>query len=439
MDKQLVREKIREAGVVGAGGAGFPTHVKLGCAADVVIANGAECEPLLRTDRLLMERDAGKLVAGLKAAMDATGAARGVIALKKKYVKSIEALRGAIRDDAITLHLMDSFYPAGDEQQIVYEVTGRVVPTGGLPPDAGAVVQNVSTLCGVADALCGVPVTRKLVTVIGEVGAPAVFEVPVGTPVGALIGAAGGPEDMSGFRVIIGGPLMGRVASDLSEPVQKTTGGVIVLRAGHPLIIRKTRELSQDLKLAKSVCCQCNFCTMLCPRNALGLKVEPHKIMRAVALGAKEIDAVNGVFSCCDCGLCTLYACNFSLAPARMMQVVKAQLTRRGIKPEKTAAFPVSGSIEYIKVPVSRLMKRLGIEEYDAELAVAPPPPVHRVTLPLKMHIGEPAKSVVKTGDTVREGQKIAVCEGLGAHIHASIAGRVTLGDQHIGIEGFQA
>lgn len=437
MDKKSVLEKIREAGVVGAGGAGFPTHVKLNCGADVVVANGAECEPLLRTDRLLMETSPEKIILGLKAAMVTTGAQSGVIVLKKKYEKAIVALQGAIGDANITLYLMDSFYPSGDEQQIVYEVTGKVVPTGGLPLDAGAVVQNVSTLCNVADALQDLPVTKKLVTVTGEVGAPAAYEVPIGVSIGELIAAAQGPADMSGYRVIIGGPLMGRVTEDLREPVQKTTGGVIVLRDSHSLIQKKTRELSQDLKLARSVCCQCNFCTMLCPRNALGLKVEPHKIMRAVALGARDLDAVNGVFSCCDCGICTYYACNFSLAPSRMMQIVKAQLLKEGIKPEKAIAANVSDSIENIKVPVSRLIKRLGIDKYDRELALADKPlTVHKVKLPLKMHIGVAAKSVVQTGDTVKAGQKIAICEGLGAHVHASITGKAVVTDTYIEIEG---
>lgn len=437
MDKKLVLEKIREAGVVGAGGAGFPTHIKLNCNAEVVIANGAECEPLLRTDRLLMESQPERIILGLKAAMAAAGAQKGVIVLKKKYEKAIAALQSAINAQNLTLHLMDSFYPAGDEQQIVYDVTSKVVPTGGLPLDAGTVVQNVSTLCSIADALQDVPVTKKLVTVTGEVKAPAVYEMPVGVSIGKLIAAAHGPSDMNGYRVIIGGPLMGRVTDDLSEPVQKTTGGIVVLRASHPLIQMKTRELSQDLKLARSVCCQCNFCTMLCPRNALGLKVEPHKIMRVVALGARELDAVNGVFSCCDCGICTYYACNFSLAPSKMMQIVKERLLKDGIKPEKHIAGNVSANIDNIKVPVSRLTKRLGIDKYDRELELADmPPDIHAVKLPLKMHIGEPAKSLVQTGDVVSAGQKIAVCEGLGAHVHASIAGRVNVCDTFIEIEG---
>lgn len=437
MKRDAILEKIKEAGVVGAGGAGFPTHIKLSCKADVVIANGAECEPLLRTDRLLMETQAPGVITGLKAAMCATGAKKGVIALKKKYEKAIGALKSTIDTPNISLYLMDSFYPAGDEQQIVYEVTGNVVPTGGLPIDAGAVVQNVSTLADIAAALDGLPVTQRLVTVTGDVNAPAVYRVPVGLSIERLIAAAQGPADMGGYRVIIGGPLMGRISDDISEPVTKMTNGIIVLERTHLLVGKKSADLAQELRLAKSVCCQCNFCTMLCPRNALGLRVEPHKIMRAVALGAKNIDSINGVFSCCDCGICTYYACNFSLNPSRMMQRVKEQMIKGGSKPIKQIPDNVSASINDIKVPISRLMTRMGIDQYERELELKDKPlEAGNVRLPLKMHIGAPAVSLVQTGEHVQCGQKIAACEGVGAHIHASIAGTVKTTDTHIEIEG---
>lgn len=437
MNKESILEKIKEAGVVGVGGAGFPAHVKLSANADVVIANGAECEPLLRTDRAVMENYPEKVVTGLKVAMLAAGAKKGVIALKKKYEKAIDALKGAISERYIELYLMDSFYPAGDEQQIVYEVTGNVVPTGGLPLDAGAVVQNVSTLSDITGAISGKPVIERLVTVTGEVRSPAVYRAPVGLSVGQLIQTAHGPDDMEGYSVIIGGPAMGIITSDIDAPVTKTTGGVIVLKNTHPLIRKRTGDFAQDLKLAKSVCCQCNYCTLLCPRNALGLSVEPHKIMRAVALGGKDIGDVNGVFSCSDCGICTHYACNFSLAPSRMMQRVKAQLIKEGVKPIKRVATGVSGNINDIKVPVSRLMSRLGIDEYDRDLSLIDTPlPANRVRLPLKMHIGAPAVSLVQTGESVQRGQKIAACEGMGAHVHASIAGVVSVADTYIDIEG---
>lgn len=438
MESVRILKAIKDAGVIGAGGAGFPAHIKLGCVAETVICNGAECEPLLRSDRLLMEREAGRVVAGLKTAMEAAGAKRGVIAIKKKYERAVEALKRELHGDNIELLLMNSFYPAGDEQQIVYEATGKVVPTGGLPLDVGVVVQNAATLAQIADALEGKAVTERYVTVNGEVSRPAVFIVPIGTPVGKLIEAAGGPADMADHAVVIGGPAMGRITDDPGEPVSKTTGGILVFPKGHPLILKKSGNIEQDLKLARSVCCQCNFCTQMCPRNALGLRVEPHKVMRAMALGAKGIGYANGIFSCCDCGICTFYACNFSLAPSRMMQRVKQELIKAGVKPQKNIPYPVSGGIDNIKVPTGRLEARLGISKYDKDLPLMEETlKVSKVILPLRMHIGAPAKPIVRSGERVERGRLVAeAAEGVSAGVHSSIAGTARVTDSYIEIEG---
>jgi Na+-translocating ferredoxin:NAD+ oxidoreductase RnfC subunit len=435
-----IADLIRDAGVIGAGGAGFPTNVKMSGKADIVLGNGAECEPLLRVDRLMMQHYPDKIVRGMKAVMESTGAKQGVLCLKKKYKEAASALEGAIRgEENIRLFRMDNYYPAGDEQQMVYEVTGRVVPTGGIPLDVGAVVNNVSTLMHISDALNGKPVTDKYVTVAGEVKRPITIKVPVGTPIVALIAAAGGPDTMDGYTLIIGGPATGKLCSDWSEPVTKTTGGIIVLRSDHPLIRRKTGDDALDARLAKAVCCQCNMCTQLCPRNALGLGVEPHKAMRAAFMNdGKLLGDVNGIFSCCDCGLCTYYACNFGLSPSRMMTRLKEGLMRGGIKPEKRVRRDVSDGINAVKVPTSRLMARMGISQYDKDTVLHDTDiPVRSVKLPLKMHIGAPSIPVVQAGDMVWRGQLVAdIPEGsLGAKIHASITGRVTeVTDAYIGI-----
>ena len=162
--------KIREAGIVGEGGAGFPTHVKVNCKAECVIANGAECEPLLRVDQQIMQYFPDRVVDGVVKLMEQTGAPRGVIALKDHYHDAIAALNKVIADKpGVELHIMKSTYPAGDEQQIVYSVMKRVVPTGGLPLDVGAVVSNVSTLADISRAMEDQPVTEKYVTVTGAV------------------------------------------------------------------------------------------------------------------------------------------------------------------------------------------------------------------------------------------------------------------------------
>lgn len=431
--------KIREAGIVGEGGAGFPTHVKANCKAECVIANGAECEPLLRVDQQIMQYFPERVVDGVAILMQQTGAQRGVIALKDHYHEAIAALEKAIAGKpGIELHIMKSTYPAGDEQQIVYSVMKRVVPTGGLPLDVGAVVSNVSTLADISLAMEGTPVTEKFVTVGGAVRNPITVKVPIGTSGEELIQAAGGLTEPD-CVFIIGGPCMGRVSQTADFPVTKTTGGLLAIPRSHPILRKKDEAL--NLKLVQAVCCQCSMCTQLCPRNALGLRVEPHKAMRAIAAGSNLLgDSLNGVFSCCDCGICTYYACNFGLKPSKVMQTLKQGFAKAGVKPRKEVYTTVDSGLELKKLPVSRLIARLGISQYDV------PAPmqmetlmVKHVRIPLRMHIGAPSVPVVHPGQIVTKGELIADIpeKALGARIHASISGTVThISDESIEIQG---
>ena len=423
-------DNIRDAGIVGAGGAGFPTHVKVNCKAEYVIANGAECEPLLRVDQQLMAVHADMVVKGISAVKDAIGAKHAVICLKAHYHDAVAALTKAAEGTGVEIKQFKSYYPAGDEQQMVYEVTGRVVPTGGLPLDVGCVVDNVSTLMNIAAAIDGKPVIDKYVTVGGEVKNPVTLNVPIGTPISLLLKAAGAPEDLSDYTIVLGGPCMGKLTKDINTPVTKTTGGILVFKTNSHLVQTKLNDPDRDLKLAKAVCCQCSMCTQMCPRNALGLNVQPHLAMRAAAQNdGKLLGDINGIFSCCDCGICTYYACNFGLAPSRMMQRMKQGLAQAGIRPKKEVYTTVDKGIDTKRVPVSRMIGRLGIKEYD----VAAPlndelMSVDKVVIPLRMHIGAPAVAVVSEGQAVSRGDLIAdIKEGaLGAKIHASISGTVT-------------
>ncbi|MHB1394530.1 MAG: 4Fe-4S dicluster domain-containing protein [Clostridia bacterium] len=435
-------ERIKEAGVVGAGGAGFPTHIKVNNPTNVVIANGAECEPLLRVDQQIMELYADKIIEGLRIVMKISNSQKGEICLKEKYHKAIEKLKEAIdcsNNKNISLHLIGNYYPAGDEQQLVYEVTGKVVPLGGLPMDVGAIVCNVSTLLNIAEASSGIPVTTKFVTITGAVQNPVTLNVPIGTPIKKLIEIAGGPKNQTGYSVILGGPAMGKVESDWNTPVTKTLGGVIILPNDHPIVKMKTSTLEKDYRLAKSVCCQCNYCTQLCPRNALGLGVEPHKVMRAVAYGEPSaVGDANTVFGCCDCGLCTYYACNMGLTPGKMVTSIKTGLAKKGIGPDKKVLFEVSDARSYKLVPVKRFLERLGLGKYDLAAPIKVEPiEVAEIKIPLQQHIGVPAVPKVKVGDFVNKGDLIGIIEEgkLGANIHASIKGLITsVSEQSIGI-----
>lgn len=426
-------ERVKDAGVIGAGGAGFPTHVKLNNTAEIIIANGIECEPLLKADQKLMEEYPEDIVEGLRVAMKITDAQRGVICIKKKHQNAVEKLKTAIENSNnknIELHLAEDYYPAGDEQQLVYEVTGKIVPVGGLPIDVGAVVNNVATLYNIAKAAIGMPVVDRFVTVTGEVNNPVTLKVPIGTSIKKLIELAGGVRQNEGYEIIVGGPAMGKVENDWTAPVTKTTSGLVILPSEHLLIRKKTASTDKDVRLAKSVCCQCNFCTQMCPRNALGLKVEPHKVMRALGYGdIYAIGDINSVFGCCDCGLCTYYACNMDLSPGRLTAAVKDGLLGKGIKPRKEMPDKVGITREYGKVPVKRFIKRLGLDKYDIDA------PMHNgeievdtVRIPLNQHIGAVAAPVVKEGDYVQKGDLIGELEHekVSANVHASITGVIT-------------
>lgn len=421
-----IKEMVMNAGILGAGGAGFPTHVKINCQAEAVIVNGAECEPLLRVDQQVMELYAAEVVEGLRLVMEQTGAKEGVIALKKHYEGAVKALGAAIEPfGQLRLHLLREYYPAGDEQQIVYEVTGRVVPTGGLPLDVGAVVCNASTLLNVADAAAGKKVVEKYVTVGGAVRTPRTFKVPVGISCRELLEAAGGTAEPC--RYIIGGPCMGRVVDDPDVPVTKTTGGFLAFPVDHPLW--KLREETLNMQLIRSVCCQCSMCTQMCPRNALGLNVQPHKAMRTIAQGTDLLGDANGVFSCCNCGVCTYYACNFGLKPSQAMQQMKAMLAQKGVKPRKEVYTRADRSIDDKKLPVKRLIARMGLERYDVDAPLSEKLlPTGQVRIMLRMGVGAPSVPVVGVGDKVRKNTLIAdIAPGkLGVKMHASISGTVT-------------
>jgi len=441
-------EKIRDAGIVGCGGAGFPTHAKLKGNIEYLIINGAECEPLLRTDRCIMLKEAPRLIKALTAIKDELGIPNCVIALKEHYHDEVKALRSAIAaaNAPVSLHLMDSFYPAGDEQTIVYEVTGRVVPPAGIPIAVGAVVNNVATVYAVSQAMEGIPFTQKILTVTGEVKKPAVLSVPVGTSYRECIELAGGTK-YSTYFIVSGGPMMGKpMTMEEAEKavVTKTTSGILVLPADGYHAGTSTVKIDRMLKQAGTACIQCTACTQLCPRHMLGHPLQPHKIMRKMAMGGKIEDMLNdpdirNAQLCCECGICETYACPMGLFPRKINSMLKGELGRAGIRyqaPEKE--WTASPLRDGRKAPSFRTAARVGVTKYyNYEITDIISASVSRVEIPLKMHIGAPAAPVVSVGDRVRLGQLIAQPpEGaLGAVIHASISGRVTAVGERIVIE----
>ncbi len=437
MDKQLITI-IREAGIVGAGGAGFPTHVKVSGKADYIVVNGAECEPLLRVDQQLMTYRATEVLEGLKAIVKETGAQKGIIALKKKYKGAIEALGNGIQPgEPLEVFELGDFYPAGDEQITVYEVLKRIVPEGGIPLQVGVIVINVETLLNVSNAIKGIPVTHKYITVTGAVKNPVTIKVPVGISIREVIALAGGPT-VEEFKVIDGGPMMGKVVGDIDRPVTKTTKGIILLPKDHSLIQGKERSIETMLRQARTACCHCSLCTEVCPRNLIGHKLHPDKLMRLASYNStceKDTSATEA-FLCCECGLCET-ACIMNLQPWKLNQFLKEKLNRAGIKnPNNRQSLKINEFRDFRKFPVKKLIARLGLEAYnvDAPLAEDIDQDFPRVVLERKQHIGAKAESMVQVGDTVASGQAVAdVKDGqLGARIHTGIGGKVQRIDENV-------
>ena len=288
---------VQRAGVIGAGGAGFPTHVKLNTKADYVLLNGAECEPLLRVDQQLMATHPEEVLDGLLLAKEITGAAEAVIGVKVSHPEVIETLRETIARKGlpVTVGELTDVYPAGDEQVLIYELTGRIVPETGLPSAVGCVVINAETAYNLAAAANDLPVTEKYVTVGGDVPHPVTLRVPVGTPVETLFEEAGLDADTAhtlvtedpgtdGHAVINGGPMMGGLLKPGSNAVDryvtKKTKGLLVLPAEHPLVQKKQKTMTAAKRFNRSACEQCSMCTDLCPRHLLGHSTVPHKMVR---------------------------------------------------------------------------------------------------------------------------------------------------------------
>ena len=426
----LLAEQVNAAGVVGCGGAGFPTHVKVGARAEYVIANGAECEPLLRVDQQLMIVRAPEVIMGLELLSDAVGATRSIIALKEKYQGAIDALRTEIarRHSRVELFLLGGYYPAGDEQVMVYDVTGRLVPEGGIPMDVGVVVDNVGTLINLYQASQGIPVTHRVLTVTGEVKNPVTLSVPVGAFVEDIIAAAGGTT-VDEYEVLDGGPIMGAFTSGY---ISKKTTGLIVLPKDHKQVLYKQRSIEIDIKRASWACDQCRACTDMCPRYLLGHRIEPHIIMRLV--GQQRADAIPPedlakAYLCCQCGLCGMYACPTTISPDKVIAALMAAMKEKAV--EKTLLsdeFEPHPIREGRKIPVSRISRRIDVLRYDRDAPLKSEPlKVDRVRIPLHQNVGVPCQSMVKVGDRVEEGMMIGSPPdgALGAPIHASISGVV--------------
>lgn len=287
-----VRSIVRDAGIVGLGGAAFPSHVKYTfkpeCPPEVLLINACECEPYLRCDDALMNAFPALVIEGIRLLMRATGAPKAVIGIEENKAGAIKALQAHIASDsAISLQVLKTKYPQGGEKQLIEAVTGRRVASGALPSSVGAIVANVATAFAAFEAVgYGRPLVERVITVTGE-GIPAAerrnYMVALGTPLAEL------PIPVADTKIIVGGPMMGRTAVDLRGPVVKGTSGVTVL----PPVRRPEAE----------PCLRCGACVRACP---MGL--EPYLLSRFGKLRMWDEARERAVADCLECGACS-YSC----------------------------------------------------------------------------------------------------------------------------------
>ena len=426
-------DQVKEAGVIGAGGAGFPTHVKLGASAEFILLNGAECEPLLRVDQQIMEVYPDEIIQGFERAAKAVGAQHAYICIKEKHVGVIRILNERIQAlqmaPLVEVKTLPDIYPAGDEQVLVYTVTGRSVPEAGIPLNVGCVVVNSETALNIYNASNGIPVTEKFITVAGDIPNRVTVKVPVGTPVMDVLKKSG-LTSFEGYTVIGGGPMMGPALTDLSGHITKKDKGFVILKNDHFLIRKKNATIESTRRLNKAACAQCQMCTDLCPRYLIGHAVAPHKSMRIQNYNLTDATEKTHAQLCCQCNLCEYFSCPQGLNPKLANDALKRDLAAEGIRFQPTGDAPVArANREYRLIPSKRLVARLGLREFDmpAPLETTPfSPSVVRIMT--NAHVGAPSVPTVAVGDVVQAGQCVgAIAEGaLGAPVHASMAGTVT-------------
>lgn len=431
MNLQELQKIVFEAGIVGAGGAGFPTHVKFSDKVKQIVVNAAECEPLMMVDHHILEHHLQALVDTLNILIDAMGADEAIIGIKGKNMHLLDTkILAAIEGTKLKIHEIPDIYPAGDEVVLTYETTGKIIPEGSIPVMVGVMVINVETVYNIHKAISGNAVTEKYITIGGDTKEDITVKAPIGMKLKELL-AVCGYENLDGKAVINGGPMMGKLVDIENDVVTKTTKGLLIFPETHSIIQRKRMPMGMTLKRASAACCNCHMCSDVCPRNLLGYDLEVHKTIRAASHAeVQDTEAFLQTALCCGCGVCTVIGCQQMLDPQKISMETKGLLGKNGLKrtnnkaPEKVRPERASRLVSS-----ALLIDRLGIRKYvkdkveRRDVRFAP----SQVYIELKQHVGAPAAATVKVGDKVSVGDVVAQTPSgaLGTTMHSSINGTV--------------
>ena len=433
-----LKELMREAGIVGAGGAGFPSYAKLADGADILVINGAECEPLLYTDLVILQKEMPLVLLGIQSVLDEAKIPQALLCVKEHTAKRLRMKDGAKLADRIILKTLPDVYPMGDEISLIYEATGRVVRPGNLPITAGVIVFNVETMHDVGLLVKrGEPVTKKWVTIAGDIPEAVVVRVPIGTPVSELF-EKNSIEIPEGYAVLDGGPSMGKIIDPESAVITKTTKGLLILPENCEAVMTKLIDGDKSVARAETACCQCTRCTDMCPRALLGYPLEPHKMVRTAKSAVSVMpEMVLSATLCCGCGVCESLACSQGISPRAVINEYKGLLAKNKLRYVGKADVDPLPEREYRMVPSERWASILGVARFDkVGKYIGEQTEFTRAEILFRQHIGAPSQPCVADGDRVEAGDKIAqAAEGLSLPQFASISGRVSVYADRIIIE----
>ena len=435
---QELKNLMQKHGILGGGGAGFPSYAKLAEGANLLLINGAECEPLLYTDYVILKDELPMVLLGIEKVLSHTKIPKALVAIKAHTAKRLGMKHGDELSKGIYICELPDVYPMGDEISLIYEATKRLVKPGSLPITEGVIVYNVETMynLGVATRY-GKPVTKKWLTIGGDVKHPTVIKVPVGTRLVDIFDRLG-ITVKEGYSVIDGGPSMGKIINYRTHVISKTTKGILILPDYTQAVSSKLMNPKMAATRAETACCQCTRCTDMCPRHLLGYPLEPHKMVRT-AMGVVEAmpEMVLSATLCCGCGICEDLACNQGISPKAVIDGYKALLAKNKLRFNVPGEYKVKAEREYRMVPSDKWTSLLGISKFDKVADFGGEMyDFARVEIPLSGHIGAPSVVAISDGASVNEGDMIADCaQGLSLPQHASISGVASIANGKIIID----